>query len=75
MEHPFGHIVDGKIYRKAFLNFPEREIGEVRESPEESLAFFEERFKTAELKVTEIEKQIASNENKGSFLAKLLHMK
>ena len=75
MEHPYGHIVDGKIYRKAFLNFPEREIGEVRESPEESLAFFEERFKTAELKVTEIEKQIASNENKGSFLAKLLHMK
>ena len=57
------------------MNFPDREIGEVRGSPEESVAFFEERFKTAEMKVSELEKQIASHENKGSFLAKLLHLK
>ncbi|MDQ3536499.1 MAG: DUF349 domain-containing protein, partial [Bacteroidota bacterium] len=58
-----------------FLNFPERKIGEVKESEESTIRYFEERFLAAEEKVKEIEKAIIQSENKGSYLMKLIHLK
>jgi hypothetical protein len=72
---PFGYIKDGKVYRDAFLDFPEREIGEVKESPESTVKYFEDRFGIAQKKVEELEKIIIESENKGSYLMKLIHLK
>ena len=74
-KNPFGFIKDGKIFRSAFLDFPERKIGEVRGSEEETFQYFEQRFLLASTKVDELEKSIDEAENKGSYLMKLIHLK
>jgi hypothetical protein len=74
-EHPFVTISGVKIIRKGFLDVPDREIGEVRESAESSIQYFENRFSILEQKVESLEKSIEESENKGSFLMKLLHLK
>ncbi|MEQ9438557.1 MAG: DUF349 domain-containing protein [Cyclobacteriaceae bacterium] len=72
---PYGFIQDGKIYRNAFLEYPEREIGEVRESEASTIKYFENRFEMAENKVALLEKSVTESENKGSYLMKLIHMR
>ena len=74
-EHPFAVIKGNKIFRKGFLEFPDREIGEVRENAESSIEYFESRFEIVENKVKEIENSIETGTNKGSFLMKLVHLK
>jgi len=73
--NPYGFIKDGKIYRHAFLHYPEREIGEVRESEESTIKYFEDRFAMAENKVGNLEKAVEESDNKGSYLMKLVHMR
>ena len=75
MEHPYGFIKDGKVYLKGFLDQEERVIGEVKEDEASTIRYFEERFRTVEEKVAQLEKDIAKNQNKGSFLMKLIHLK
>ncbi len=75
MEHPYGYIKDGKVYLKGFLDQEERVIGEVKEDEESTIRYFEERFRIVEEKVAQLEKDIAENQNKGSFLMKLIHLK
>ncbi|MDQ3394000.1 MAG: DUF349 domain-containing protein [Bacteroidota bacterium] len=74
-KHPYGSIREGKIYLNAFLDFPERKIGEVKESEESTVKYFEDRFLAMENKVMEIEQAIAQSDNKGSYLMKLIHLK
>lgn len=71
----FGTIKEGKVYRHAFLDFPEREIGELKESEEETLGYFQERFVQVEKEVTQLEEKIAETTNKGSYWMKVLHLK
>ncbi len=73
--HPYGFIREGKIFRNAFLDFPEREIGEVRESEASTIKYFEDRFTMAENKVSVLEQSVEESENKGSYLMKLIHMR
>nr|WKN36421.1 DUF349 domain-containing protein [Tunicatimonas sp. TK19036] len=72
---PYGFIQDGKIYRNAFLEYPEREIGEVRESEASTIKYFEDRFEMARNKVAQLEQSVNDSENKGSYLMKLIHMR
>jgi hypothetical protein len=72
---PYGFIQDGKIYRNAFLEYTEREIGEVRESEASTIKYFEARFEMAENKVANLEEAVEASENKGSYLMKLIHMR
>jgi len=72
---PYGFIQDGKIYRNAFLEYPEREIGEVRESEASTIKYFEDRFEMAKNKVANLEEAVEESENKGSYLMKLIHMR
>ncbi len=74
-EVKFCYVQDGKLYLKSFLDYPEREIGEVTETEEATIAHFEERFKLFEQKVEELLKTISETENKGSYLMKILHLK
>lgn len=68
-------IKDGKVILKAQAGFPDREIGEVREDEETTLQYFEDRFQHLESKVEDLQQQIEENDNKGSFLMKLLNLK
>lgn len=74
-EHSFGYINQDKIYLNAFLHFPERLIGQVKKSNTDTFLYFEKRFETFSQKVHKLIESIENNENKGSFLQKLLHLK
>lgn len=71
----FWVIKEGQVFRSAFLDFPEREIGELRESEEATLAYFQAKFDDLVKEVTEVEKKINAATNKGSYLMKVLHLK
>ncbi len=71
----YGYIKDNKVFLKAFKDFPEREIGVVRESEEQSLQYFIDRFSLAEKKVDEVKDAIIEYPNKGSYLMKIIHLK
>jgi len=75
MEHPYGYIKDNKVYLKGFLNQEDRIIGEVKESEASTIKYFEERFELAQKKVADLKKNIEENQNKGSFLMKLIHLR
>ncbi len=75
LQNPFGYVREGKVYLHAFLHFPERQIGEVKDTDEAALAYFEQRFLLFEQKVRDLILVIDEAQNKGSFLMKLLHLR
>ncbi|SNS65656.1 protein of unknown function [Belliella buryatensis] len=75
MEHPYGYIKDNKVFLKGFLGQPDRVIGEVKENEASTLKYFEDRFATVTEKVENLKKDIEENQNKGSFLMKLIHLR
>ncbi|MBW3470222.1 DUF349 domain-containing protein [Arthrospiribacter ruber] len=75
MEHPYGYIKDNKVYLRGFLNQPDRVIGEVKEDEASTIKYFEDRFVTLKEKIAALKKDIEENQNKGSFLMKLIHLK
>lgn len=72
---PYYFVKDKKIYLKRFLDFPDREIGEVLDDEEKSIQYFIERFSRVTNSLCELEDKISSATNKGSFLMKVVHMK
>ena len=75
MEHPYGYIKDNNVYLREFLNQPHRVIGEVKEDEASTIKYFEDRFTTLKEKIGQLKKDIEENQNKGSFLMKLIHLK
>lgn len=75
MEHPYGYIKDGKVFLKGFLGRKDREIGEVKEDEASTIHYFENRFEQIRDKVNKLESDIQENQNKGSFLMKLIHLR
>jgi|GEM_PF-433328 len=71
----FGFVEEGKVIRNAFGANKERIIGEVNSTEEESLQYFEEKFAKLEEEVNEIAEKIGQQDNKGSFLTKVNHLK
>lgn len=71
----FGFCQDGKVYINAYLNFPQREIGFVRNTEEEALTYFVNRFGLAKRKVDQLSSEVETVQNKGSFLTKVVQMK
>jgi len=74
-QHPYGYIAEDKVFLKGYLQFPDREIGIVKETPEKSIEYFEKRYQDARKKVEDLEEMIERAENKGSFLMKLIHLR
>lgn len=74
-ENKYGEIREGKVFRKAINGFPEKEIGEVKETEEAAFAYYEQRFSHLEEKINQLEQDVHATTNKGSYLMKLLHMK
>ncbi|MCM0060403.1 MAG: DUF349 domain-containing protein [Algoriphagus sp.] len=75
MKHSFGYIKDGKVFLKGFLGGEDREIGEVKGDEPSTLRYFEVRFAQLQEKVAQLKAAIQENQNKGSFLMKLIHLK
>ena len=75
MKHSFGYIKDGKVFLKGFLGGEDREIGEVKGDEDSTLRYFEARFALLQEKVAQLKAAIQENQNKGSFLMKLIHLK
>ena len=71
----FGFIRDNQVWLRAFMDYPERKVGEVKEVEDESLQYFAHRFNLFREKVESLIKKIEESENKGSFLMKVLHLK
>jgi len=75
LEHPHGYVKDGKLFKKAFLEFPDKEIASIENGIEVDFSPFEAAFADLSSKVDELEKLIVEAQNKGSFLIKLQYMK
>jgi len=75
MEHPYGYIEDGKVFLRGFLGKPDRIIGEVKEDEASTISYFEARFEQIKDKVGKLKADIEENQNKGSFLMKLIHLR
>ncbi len=75
MQHAFGYIQDGKVFLKGFLGRPDREIGEVKGDEASTILYFETRYTQLQEKVAQLKSSIEENQNKGSFLMKLIHLK
>ena len=69
----YAFTKDGKVFQKAFLNIPDREVGEVND--ETPLSFYQHNFQKFENEVNDLFKKIDENENKGSFLSYLESLK
>jgi hypothetical protein len=75
LSNQFGFCRDGKVFINAYLHFPEREIGFVRNTEAEALTYFINRFELAKNKVATLSKEVEEVQNKGSFLTKVVQMK
>jgi hypothetical protein len=75
VSNDYGYIRDGKIYLRGYLDYPDRQIGEVKISEEATVNYFTNRFKIAEQKVEELRRLIDEAQNKGSYLMKLIHLR
>jgi len=75
LTHTYGYVKQERVFLKSFLDYPDRQIGVVKESPEASFLYFEKRFEIAKQKVFTLEKLIEKAQNKGSYLMKLIHMR
>ena len=71
----YGFTQDQQVWLKAFMNYPARQVGEVKESENDSLIYFAKRFEMFQDKVKSLLERIETSENKGSFLMKVLHLK
>lgn len=74
LQQDLAFIKGDKIVLKAQEGFPEREIGEVRENEAESFQYFIDRFDLLKKKVEEVQQQIETEDNKGSFLMKVINL-
>jgi hypothetical protein len=75
VKNEYGFCQDGKVYINAYLNFPQREIGFVRNTEQEALDYFVNRFELAKTKVIQLASEINDVQNKGSYLTKVIQMK
>ncbi|MCY7349992.1 MAG: DUF349 domain-containing protein [Cytophagaceae bacterium] len=74
-QHPFGYVRDGKVFLKGYLEYPDRQIGEVRNTEAEAIQYFINRFQLADTKVAQLELQVEEAQNKGSYLTKLMQLR
>ena len=70
-----GYVKDDTVFLKGYNDKADRQIGVVKESPEASIAYFEDRYQKLLEKVEEVAQAIEKSQNKGSYLMKLVHIR
>ncbi len=71
----YGYVKDGKVFLKGYLNYEDRQIGEVKRTEQEALDYFKNRFVIAQNKVSQLEADITEAQNKGSYRTKLVQLR
>ncbi|GAB2764149.1 hypothetical protein GCM10027275_01530 [Rhabdobacter roseus] len=71
----YGYVKDDKVFLKGYLEYPDRQIGEVKRTEQEAIDYFKNRFTIAESKVTQLEQEVEEAQNKGSYLTKLMQLR
>ena len=64
----YGYILNNKVYVKGNSYFASRSIGEVRESPQQSLRYYMDKYNVMKVKAETIKSRIESETNIGSYL-------
>ncbi|HEX9957031.1 MAG TPA: DUF349 domain-containing protein, partial [Fibrella sp.] len=59
----YGYVDDGKVFLKGYLDYPDRQIGEVKRTEQEALDYFKNRFIIAESKVAQLEEEVTEAQN------------
>jgi len=75
LQQELAFIEGGKVILKEQEGFPQRTIGEVKEDEATAIEFFQGRFENLKEKVDKVQQQIETEDNKGSFLMKVLNLK
>lgn len=75
VENEYAYIKDDKVFLKGYLDMPDRQIGEVKRTEEEAFKYFEDRYDIAVGKVKQLEEDIETAQNKGSYLTKLKQLR
>jgi hypothetical protein len=70
----YGYVKDSKVFLKGYLEFPDRQIGEVKRTEQEAIDYFKNRFNIVLNKVEQLENEIDEALNKGSYLTKLIQL-
>ncbi|ACT95323.1 DUF349 domain-containing protein [Dyadobacter fermentans] len=70
----YGYVKDSKVFLKGYLDFPDRQIGEVKRTEQEAIDYFKNRFNIVLNKVEQLEQEIDEALNKGSYLTKLIQL-
>ena len=71
----YGYVEDAKVFLKGYLDYPARQIGEVKRTEQEALDYFKNRFAIAQSKVAQLQEEVTEAQNKGSYLTKLLQLR
>lgn len=71
----YGYVKDGKVYLRGYLDYADRQIGEVKTTDEMAISYFINRFAHISGKVDKLLADIEQAQNKGSYLMKLIHMR
>ena len=74
MNDEYGYVKDSKVFLKGYLDFPDRQIGEVKRTEQEAIDYFKNRFNIVLNKVEQLEREIDEALNKGSYLTKLIQL-
>ena len=83
MEHPdhpltearrYGYVEDGGVWLRPTLGQPARRIGQVKDTDDDALRYFANRYEAFRTKVDELLERLAIAENQGSYLMKILHL-
>jgi hypothetical protein len=75
LQQQLAFIEGKKVILKEQEGFLQREIGEVKEDEATAIQFFQGRFESLKEKVDKVQHQIETEDNKGSFLMKVLNLK
>jgi hypothetical protein len=83
MEHPdhpltearrYGYVEDGGVWLRPTLGQPARRIGQVKDTDDDALRYFTQRYEAFRAKVDELLNRLETAENQGSYLMKILHL-
>jgi hypothetical protein len=83
MEHPdhpltearrYGYVEDGGVWLRPLLGQPARRIGQVKDTDDDALRYFAQRYETFRAKVDELLNRLETADNQGSYLMKILHL-
>ncbi len=71
----YGYAEAGGVWLRPVLGQPARRLGNVRDSELAALGYFAQRYDDFRRKVEEVLNRLATSENQGSHLMKVLHLK